>query len=489
MTPAEAENALLDDICGMIHDPLGFVKYIIPWNEGELQGCAGPRKWQGEILSEIGVHLQNPATQFQPLQIAVASGKGIGKSALVGFIINWGMSTCEDCKVLLTANTDPQLRTKTWPEVAKWTRLALNSHWWTVEAETITFKDPRHKRTWRTDRLNWSEHNTEAFHGLHNQGKRIIIIFDEASAIHDKIWEVTDGALTDEKTEILWFAFGNPTRINGRFRECFGRLKHRWRTFQIDSRTVEGTNKEQLQREIEDYGGEDQDHVKVWIRGEFPSASSLQFIGSDLVERARKHRAVGYDSLPKILAVDVARFGDDRTVIGWRQGRKSLILGKYSKLDTVQVAERVIGFIEEIQPNATVVDGDGLGAGVVDQLKARGYGKRLFEFHGAEKASDFAKYFNKRAECWGMMRDWLAAGAEIPDDPELAADLTSPEYMHSSKEQIQLERKDDMKHRGLASPDCADMMAMTFGVKIGIPKAKPVPHYLPTEQSAQSWMN
>ena len=487
MTATEADIDLINDIGEFVHDPLRHCKYVFPWGEKDLSGSYGPRKWQADILRTIGDHLESPKTRYQPCLISVASGKGIGKSALVGMIIGWAMSTCEDCKVILTANTDGQLRTKTWPEVAKWFRMAINNHWFSVEAESITIRNPEHRRLWRCDRIAWSEHNVEAFAGLHNLGKRIVVIFDEASAISDKIWETTEGVLTDENTEIIWLAFGNPTRTDGRFRECFGKFKHRWKTKQVDSREVEGTNKDELQRQVDDYG-EDSDHVRIWVRGEFPRASSTQFIPTDIVSAARKYSAEGFSTLPKVLSVDVARFGDDQTVIGWRQGRKAVILGKYRGLDTVQVAERIIERIGEIHPKATIIDGDGIGAGVVDQLKFRGFGSRLFEFHGAAKARDSSKYLNRRAEAWGMMRDWLKEGAEIPDDPELEADLTGPEYLFSRKGQIQLEKKENMKSRGLSSPDCGDCLAMTFGVKVAPPRPMPKTVYMVPGEQDQQWM-
>ncbi len=304
MTTAEVKRALQEDVGPYVYDPLGFTYYAFPWGSGELAGSAGPRKWQGAVLETIGNHLQSIETIYQPCQIAVSSGKGVGKSALVGMVIDWGMSTCVDCKVILTANTDGQLRTKTWPEVSKWFNLSINKHWFSVEAESITIRNPAHKRLWRCDRITWSEKNPEAFAGLHNEGKRIIIIFDEASSIPDVIHEVVEGCLTDENTEIIWLLFGNPTKTSGRFRECFGRLKHRWKTFQIDSREVEGTNKAELQRQIDDYG-EDSDHVRIWVKGEFPRASSTQLISSDVVAAARRYKARGYETLPKILSVDV----------------------------------------------------------------------------------------------------------------------------------------------------------------------------------------
>lgn len=483
----DSEATLREDIGDLSHDPYGFARYAWGWGEDQLSDSSGPRDWQRTILEYIGTHLSNPKTHYDPCQIAVSSGHGIGKSATIAMVIAWAMSTCEDTKVIITANTGTQLATKTVPEVHKWNRLSINHHWWNLKATSITVGDEEHAKLWRADFIPWSSENTEAFAGLHNKGKRILLIFDEASAIAESVWQVAEGALTDENTEIIWLAFGNPTQNTGRFRECFGARKHRWKTFQIDSRTVEGTNKEQIAKWVEDYG-EDSDFVRVRVRGEFPRAGSSQFIGSDVVEVCRKYKAAGYERLPKIISVDVARFGDDQTVVGYRQGRKSGILAKYRGLDTVQVAERVIEFIKKEAPDGTIIDGDGIGAGVLDHIKFRGFGDRLFEFHGGAAAHDASMYFNRRAEVWGLMRDWLSASAEIPDDAELATDLTSPEYGFSNKNQIQLERKQDMKSRGLASPDCGDMLAMTFAVTIAPPPVPPPIEYRYPGQDQNSWM-
>ena len=481
-----ADAALAADIGSFTHDPLGYVTYAFPWGTGELEQHHGPRRWQREKLQQIGEHLRTNRTD--PIQLAVASGHGIGKSALIGMIVNWGISTFEDCRIVVTANTENQLRTKTWPEITKWTRLSINAHWWEVTATSINAKDKLHARQWRADALAWSEHNTEAFAGLHNQGKRIIVIYDEASAIADRIWEVTEGALTDADTEILWIAFGNPTKNTGRFRECFGKFKHRWLTSQIDSRSVEGTNLQQLKKWEEDWG-EDSDFFRVRARGEFPRASSRQFIASDIVANARRFKAEGYAALPKILSVDVARFGNDQTVIGLRQGRRYIILNTYRGLPVDQVAGRVAEYIESEHPAMTVVDGGGVGGGVIDVLRSRGYGRKLHEYNSSHSPEDAARYANKRAECWGQMREWLAAGAEIPDDPELGDDITSPEYFFTAKNQIQLEGKDEMKARGLASPDKGDNLAMTFAVKVAtVNQQQQHDEYTGTLAGAQGWM-
>jgi hypothetical protein len=282
---------------------------------------------------------------------------------------------------------------------------------------------------------------------------------------------------------------GNPTLNTGRFKECFGRLKHRWKTFQIDSRTVPGTNLEQIKRWIEDYG-EDSDWVRVRVKGEFPRASSTQFIGNDIVAAARRYKAQGFQHMPKIISVDVARQGDDQSVIVLRQGRKVQILAKYRNVDTMQLADRILEFKELEQPNAIVVDGGGVGGGVIDRLRQLGVTRGLFEFNGGMPANDASMYFNRRAEVWGLMRDALRAGLELPDDPEVETDLTGLQYGFSAKQQVQLERKEDLRRRGLASPDIGDAIAMSFAVKVAGAAhplvSTPRPHCPGTER--QTWM-
>lgn len=425
---------------------------------------SGPRRWQIETLDVIGQHLQNPKTRFNPLQIAVASGHGIGKSALISMIISWAMSTCEDCRVVVTANTENQLRTKTWPEITKWFKLAINSHWFDTQATSIVAKDKNHEKTWRADAVSWSENNTEAFAGLHNKGKRIVVVYDEASSISDKVWEVTEGALTDEDTEIIWICFGNPTRNTGRFRECFRQFKHRWVNKQIDSRTVEGTNKQQLNKWVEDYG-EDSDFVKVRVRGMFPSTSFKQFISTDDVDRAfgRQIQQAQFIYAPKIITVDPAWEGDDEFVIGMRQGLVFSILGRYPKNDNdVQMANLIMQLEDEHQAAAVFVDA-GYGTGLVSVAKSLNRNWQLVWFN--EKPIKEG-YLNKRAEMWGDMRDWLKQGGCIPKDHQLYSELISPETVARVDGKIQLEAKKDLKARGVPSPNIADALALSFAYPV-----------------------
>lgn len=395
-------------------------------------------------------------------------------SGLVAWLILWALSTFEDTKGVVTANTETQLRTKTWPELAKWHRMFIAKHWFNFTATSIYSVDPDHEKTWRVDAIAWSERNTEAFAGLHNQGKRILVVFDEASAIPDVIWETTEGALTDSDTQIIWCVFGNPTRNTGRFRECFGRYRHRWATHQIDSRTAKMTNKAQIDDWVKDYG-EDSDFVRVRVRGVFPRAGSMQFISSELVEEASAREPVAYLSDPCVMGVDVARFGDDMTVIVVRRGRDACSTPwvKLRGADTMTVAAKVVEMAQEYKPDAIFVDGGGVGGGVIDRLNMLRQPVLEVQFGGtADKSNKSGEgdivYANKRAEMWGSMRDWLKGGA-IPDDPELVADLTGVEYGYTilrGRDAIQLEKKADMKKRGLASPDAADALAITFAYPV-----------------------
>jgi len=480
----DPEVELAEELAAYSLDPLGFVLAVYPWGEpGPLQDADGPREWQREILISIGERLRAgyaPDATMMPVLQAISSGHGIGKSALVSWLVWWALSTCEDAKAVITANTEPQLRTKTWPEIAKWARLAANSHWFKVYGMSLVAADPARAKTWRADAVTWSETNLEAFAGLHNKGKRILLVFDEASGIHDRVWEVAEGALTDEGTEIIWTAFGNPTKPSGRFHSCFGRERHRWASRKVDSRTVPGVNKALFEEWVALYG-EDSDFVRVRVRGEFPRASSMQFIPSDLVEEAAKREVAAQRSDALVIGVDVARFGDDQTVIAIRKGRDARMLEwvKLRNADTMQVAARVAELAQRYAADMVFIDGGGVGAGVVDRCRQLRVRCQEVQFGAkpdrTETDVDGAKYRNKRAEMWGLMRAWLAGGA-IPDDPELKADLTGVEYGFDADNAILLERKEDMKKRGLASPDCGDALALTF--------AAPV---LPSAMAGQPW--
>ncbi|CAI1036431.1 terminase [Serratia fonticola] len=461
----QLEQQLIDDIASFTHDPHGYALYAFPWGEEgtELHDSPGPREWQGSAFDEVGAHLQNPATRHQPLLICRASGHGIGKSAFIAMLLKWGMDTCEDCKVVVTANTENQLRTKTWPEIAKWQRLSITNDWFNCTATAIYANDPAHAKSWRADAVPWSENNTEAFAGLHNKGKRIILIFDEASNIADLVWEVAEGALTDEGTEIIWVAFGNPTRNMGRFRECFRKYRHRWKGKQIDSRTVEGTNKEQIAKWEQD-NGEDSDFFKVRVRGIFPDASETQFIPTGLTDEALARVVTERDvaHAPTIIGVDPAYSGADDAVIYMRKGLHAKLLWRGSKTtDDLIMAKRIADYEDEHQADAVHID-FGYGTGIHSIGTGWGRSWTLVPFGGA---SSDPQMLNKRGEMYNNAKTWMKLGGAL-DERETAEDLSAVEYKVRVDGKIVLEPKEQVKERLGRSPGCGDSFVLTFAYPV-----------------------
>ena len=460
----DEKQQLIEFLAEFSDDPLGFVYAAFAWGEDELKGKDGPDKWQIELLEDIRDGIK---TVDEVIREAIASGHGIGKSALVSWIILWAIATYEDTRGVVTANTDTQLKSKTWSELAKWYRLFIGKDLFTYTATALFSVDADHQKTWRIDAIPWSESNPEAFAGLHNEGKRILVIFDEASAISDKIWEVTEGALTDSNTQIIWCAFGNPTRNTGRFFDCFHKYRNRWHTKQIDSRTVRISNKKLIQEWVDDYG-EDSDFVKVRVRGLFPSASVDQFISTALATAARDCVVVEsqYSFAPAIIGVDPAWSGDDSFAIMLRQGLFSKKLAVYPKNDNdILMAGRIAKFQDDYSASAVFID-MGYGTGIYSAGVSMGRNNwQLVAFAEAATKEGFA---NKRAEMWSDAKDWLKEGGKLDDDQTLYNDLTAPESFINMRGKLQLESKQDMKKRGIPSPNLGDAFCLTFAFPVQV---------------------
>jgi len=488
MTAAiDIEAQLQKDICGFVRDPYGFVMFAYPWGEPgtPLENETGPDEWQTKVLKDIGHALTHGWVMNNGVRIeikngriwlAVRSGHGIGKSALMAWLDHWFASCHPDPQCITTANTDTQLRTKTWRENAKWKELLINAHWFTWTATKLIFKG--RPNTWYTQAIPWSKHNTQAFAGTHE--KYLMMKFDEASQIFDGIWEVTEGAMTEPNGLKLWIVFGNPTQATGRFSECFKKRRKFWITYEIDARTSKRTDKELIKDQIEFYGI-DSDFVKVRILGQEPSAGTKQFIGTDIVEAAmgKVIHPSQYISMPKILGVDIARFGDDKTVFIKRQGLASYGLTKLAKLDSLTVAGLIAQIIKDWLPDQVFLDMGNTGAAIYDLLIGWGYEDYVTGIWFGGSSDDKQTYFNKRIEMVGGVKNWLTNGGAIPDDNELRDDITGPEYFFNPAEQMQLERAEDMKGRGLASPDCL----MSLGLTFAHPVVKKSRHILAQPQS------
>jgi hypothetical protein len=456
-------------------NPLAFVMFAFPWGQPgtPLEHFKGPRKWQREVLTHIADHITQNKGQldFNTLRHAVSSGRGIGKSALVSWITIWMLTTRIGSTTIISANSESQLRSVTWAEITKWLAMALNSHWFEVSAtrlmpakwitELVERDLKKGTRYWGVEGRLWSAENPDAYAGVHNFDG-VLVVFDEASGIDDSIWAVTSGFFTENTPNRFWMAFSNPRRNTGYFYEAFNSKREFWTTKVVDARTVEGTDKQVYQQIIDEYGADSsQAHVEVY--GQFPSEGDDQFISASLVDEAMKRPKYQDQSAPIVIGVDPARFGADATVIAVRQGRDIIAIQRHRGDDTMTVVGHVIEAIEEYKPALVVIDEGGLGAGIVDRLKEQRYKIKGVNF--GNKSSNPVMYGNKRAEMWGKMKDWLKT-ASIPLDRFLKTDLISPMMKPDSKGTIFLESKKDMKARGLASPDAADAICVTFAFPV-----------------------
>lgn len=479
--PTEHEQQLISQLLTFKYDPEGFARYAFPWGvkNTPLEKFDAPRSWQLDEFKRISDHLMTDIEKQRiglppsPLYLAISSGRGIGKSALLSMLDLWVASCWIGATGIVTANTEGQLRSRTMAELGKWHTMAINRHWFDKSSMSLRpsgwFSELVEKQLkidtqyYYIDAQSWSEENPDAFAGAHSQ-IGMMVQFDEASGIADPIWQVTEGFFTDLAPLRLWIAISNPRRNTGRFFECFHRDRGFWETKYVDSRTVEGVDAGVYQRIAEKYG-EDHDVTRIEVKGQFPRVGSNQFIGRDAVEAACQRDVVPDDGAPLLMGVDVARFGDDKSVVRMRRGRDARTYPTFSHkgMNTMDFANTVAGLIEKFNPDAVMVDGGGVGGGVVDRLKQMGY--RVIEVQSGEKARDDEKYSNRRAEMWGELREWLTYGC-LENNPEIVDDLTGPEYSLDLKGRVKLETKDSMKKRGLGSPDDADALALTFAENV-----------------------
>lgn len=480
----DKEKHLTELMGEFFEDALGFVMYNYPWKTyAPIQVCElpeeyrarfpgfeyGPDRWACEFLDSISEQVRqnkfDGRTAVPPIREGVSSGHGIGKSAMAGWLVDWIMSTRPHSQGTVTANTGPQLETKTWAQIAKWTRLCFTGHWFNVNTGRGSMK-MSHKQfpeTWFCSAQTCREENSESFAGQHAATATSFYLVDESSGVPDKIYEVMQGGLTDGEPMI--FAFGNPTRNTGWFRDV-AREGTRWGFRQIDSRNVQISNKALIEEWRQDHG-EDSDFFKVRVRGVFPSQSVMQFISGEDVAAAMKVqlRPDQYENEPVVLGVDPAWTGDDKFVIAKRQGLKYDILAEFDKNDNdYEMAMHIARLEDEHKADGVFVDA-GYGTGIVSAGRSMGR-EWLLVWFGSTKVYD-PGYANRRAEIWGALKDNIMAGAQLPSDkPRLIMDLTSVETAPRDDGRILLESKNSMRKRGLDSPDYADALAITHAYPV-----------------------
>ena len=480
--------ALLQEVKG---DFRRTVQAIWPWGEEgtPLHKFREPRRWQIHLLEELTDHQRNNRqlmARGQPPQIyrsSISSGRGCGKTAIEMMICYAAMSTYWGSTVIATANNEQQLTSRTWAELGLWHTLAINSHHFSRDSSSLR------PAPWFADQLAaqakvntgyyymlgqlWDKDRPEAFAGVHNPAG-LVVTFQEAIGIPDPIWTVTNGFFTEPVELRVWLASANPRKNTGYFYQTHHKYRSYWHTRRIDSRTIEGMDVEHCNQVIEQYG-ETSVEACAEVTGQFPGESSRQAIPRRLIiEAAQRPDPEPDPGAPLVLGVDVARFGEDDSVIQPRKGRdaRSLPAVVLHGHDVVAVCSALITWIEDYAaknggqyPDAINIDVGGVGAGVYDIMKDRGY-KHLHAVDFGEQAEEYKKYRNRRTEIYFRMKGWLPEGVIAKDQP-LEDDIAGPEYGYAGDNgTLILESKEKMKDRGLSSPDRADALALTFATRV-----------------------
>ena len=487
--PVKQETELLTKILSFANDPASFVMYAYPWEESgtPLANFKGPRRWQLDEIEAIAEHLAKVNFAFDndlPCPIyrsATSSGRGPGKSAVLGMVAHWHLSTHIGAQTIVAANTETQLRTKTFPEFSRWVTMAANSHWFTSESLKIfpqTWIAALVKEQlkidvgyWNISGQTWVEENPDAFVGAHNP-YGLAVLFDEASGIPKSIWTQTDGFFSDRTRYRFWMAMSQMRRNSGQFFDLFHDevLTTLWRNRTLNTEGMDEVDQEQVRAFMAQYG-EDSDEVRVEIRGLPPNASESQFITNSDVRTAQNNEILQDYDEPLIMGVDPAPRG--RTVIRFRQGRNARdCVGRDTRvvlpgLDNTQIAHTVVGLKNKYNPDAICVD-FGMGTGVIDHLRNVSRIRVVEVKFGGSPTQKNGEWGNLGTELWARIRDWLPGGM-IDKSPELFRDLTSREWKWSGREEGKkvLESKDtDLKLRGVPSPDDADALACTFAANV-----------------------
>jgi hypothetical protein len=474
---ADAERRLFRLVDKYYANPLRFVLEMFPWGEpGPLQLFTGPDEWQRQELIEIGDQVVdrgfNGFTPVLPIRRAISSGHGIGKSALTAWVVLWLMATRPDSHGTVTANSYVQLETKTWAAIQKWNKMCTTAPWFICTSDRLYFKGG--KESWFCSPQSCKEENSEAFAGQHAADASSFYVFDEASAVPDKIFEVSEGGLSDGHPMI--FLFGNPTRSSGKlYRVCFGSesvndskgVPTPWVHKSIDSRSCAMPNKDLIEEWISTYG-EDSDFIRVRVRGLPPAADELQFIDRSRILEAQKREAQFLEDEALICGVDVSGGGAAWNVMAFRRGpdARSIprirIPGEHTRDRSILVG-KLAEILKDQRPTrkvAAMFIDMAFGSPIYERLRALGFNNVFETNFGLTHTPDRTKA-NMRAYMWDKMKDWLLHGA-IETDEKIAMDLAGPGYHINRSNLLVLESKADMQKRGQASPDDGDALALTF---------------------------
>jgi hypothetical protein len=389
-------------------------------------------------------------------RISVRAGHGVGKSTACSWVLIWFMLTRFPQKSVLTAPTAGQLFDALFSEVKKWINVLPPALKESIEvfSDRIVLKSAPESsfmsaRTSSADR-------PEALAGVHSEN--VLLIVDEASAIPEPVFESAAGSMSGHSaTTVL---IGNPTRNTGLFFRTHHQLSEDWNTMHVsclDNPLVA----DDFVRQIKATYGETSNAFRVRVLGEFSLREDDVLIAAELVDGAMDRDVVLDSKEPIVYGVDVARFGDDRTVIVKRQGAVVTEVRSWTGADLMETTGRIVHEADIDKPAEIMVDSIGLGSGVADRLRELGYNVR--DVNVSESAAMNPQAARLRDELWLTVRDWLnQRTCKIPKSDQLRAELCAPTYGFTSSGKIKVEGKAELKRRGMRSPDIADALCLTF---------------------------
>ena len=416
-----------------------------------------PDVWQGEFLDAISSGER---------KISVRSGHGVGKSTAASWAMLWFVLTRYPSKVVVTAPTSSQLYDALFAELKRWHKELPNAWRELLEAKTDRIElKASPTEAFISARTSRAE-QPEALQGVHSD--HVMLVADEASGIPEAVFEAAAGSMSGHSAVTI--LLGNPTKSSGFFFDTHNRLKDEWWTRRVSCHDSKRVSKDYIADMASRYG-EESNAFRIRVLGEFPKSDDDTLIGFELVDSAFHRDVLPSVDAPTLWGLDVARFGTDATALAKRKGNAVSEIRKWKNLDLMQTTGAVVAEYEAVKledrPIEILVDSIGLGAGVVDRLRELGLPARGINV--AESPAMGTIYINLRAELWGKMKAWLEKrDCKIPKDESLLAELVAPRYTFNSSGKMKLESKDEMRKRGIGSPDMADALALTFASEAAV---------------------
>jgi phage terminase large subunit len=472
----------------MVAKLTGAVEQLARWRQHPAQMVRDlfgvePDAWQAEALE---------AFPHSPL-LAFKACKGPGKTAVLAWI-GWNfLLTRPHAMVGATSISGANLKANLWTELARWrAKSGLLQHAFEQTKSEIFAKE--HPKTWKMEARTWpadadATQIGNALAGVH--AKFVMWLLDESGDYPDAIMPTCEGIFAGEPVEAHIVQAGNPTRLGGPLYRACTAARNLWRIVEIsadpdDPKRTPRVSVEHAREQIQQYG-RDNPWVLVNIFGQFPPSSLNALIGPDEVSEAMRRYKREYEigDAPRIIGCDVARFGDDSSVLCPRQGIQVFPLSKFRNITSTQGAGLVARLWTEWNAHACFIDDTGgFGSGWIDQL--RQLGRTPMGVHFAGEAHNKARYVNKRAEMYFEAVEWIKRGGALPESPELLAALTATTYTFHG-DRFLIEPKDQVKRKLGYSPDEADAFVLTFAENVSAPRRGRHNPYSALNNSADWW--